>query len=264
MAFVSIGGYVLHWQEDGVPDGTALVFANSLGTDFRIWDAMLPAFADRYRLIRYDKSGHGLSDLSPATHTLEGHVDDLLALLDHAGVSKAAVIGLSVGGLIAQGLALRVPERISALVLCDTACKIGSEAAWADRIAAVEKSGIAGIADMVLQRWFAASFRAERKTELAGWRNMLVRSPVEGYLATCAAIRDADYTLGVPTLRVRTLCVVGEEDGSTPPSVVRATADLIPGSHFEIITGAGHMPPIEQPAVLAALIARHIEEAGHA
>ena len=264
MAFVSIGGHVLHWQGDGSPDRPALVFANSLGTDFRIWDALLPAFADRYRLIRYDKSGHGLSDLSPATRTLEGHVDDLLALLDHAGVGKVGVIGLSVGGLIAQGLALRAPERVAALVLCDTACKIGTEAAWAERIAAIEKSGIAGIADMVLQRWFAAGFRANRTTDLAGWRNMLVRSPVEGYLATCAAIRDADYTLQVPTLRMPTLCVVGEEDGSTPPDVVRATAGLIPGARFEIITGAGHMPPIEQPAVLATLIARHIEEAGHA
>jgi len=263
MAFVSIGTHVLHWQGDGSPDRPALVFANSLGTDFRIWDALLPALADRYRLIRYDKSGHGLSDLSPAARTLDGHVDDLLALLDHAGVGKAGVIGLSVGGLIAQGLALRAPERVAALVLCDTACKIGSETAWAERIAAVEKSGIAGIADMVLQRWFAAGFHANRATDLAGWRNMLVRSPLEGYLAACAAIRDADYTLQLPTLRVPTLCVVGEEDGSTPPDIVRATADLIPGARFEIIAGAGHMPPIEQPAVLAALIARHLEEAGH-
>ena len=264
MAFAAIGASVLHWQEDGAPDRPALVFANSLGTDFRIWDALLPAFADRYRLIRYDKSGHGLSDLTPGTARLEGHVEELLALLDHAGVAKVGVIGLSVGGLIAQGLALRSPERVAALVLCDTACKIGTEAAWADRIAAVEKSGVAGIADMVMQRWFAASFHAKRATELAGWRNMLVRSPVDGYLATCAAIRDADYTLGVPTLAMPTLCVVGDEDGSTPPAVVRATADLIPGARFEIIENAGHMPPIEQPAKLAALIQRHLEEAGHA
>lgn len=264
MAFLLRGERVLHWRSDGPNDRPAVVFANSLGTDFRIWDAMLPALADRYRLIRYDKAGHGLSDTAAGPHALEDHVEDLLAVLDAAEVRAAAIVGVSFGGLIAQGVALWAPGRVTALVLCDTAARIGSPALWEARIAAIGASGLAAIADGILERWFSAGFRRDRTTELAGWRNMLVRTPADGYAATCAAIRDADLTGAVAAIRAPALCLVGDEDGATPPDIVRATAALIPGARFEIIPGAGHLPCIEQPALLADLILHHLAEAGHA
>jgi 3-oxoadipate enol-lactonase len=262
MAFIRANGIVLHHQVLGQVDAPALVFNNSLGSDFRIWQEVAPTFADRFRVVLYDKRGHGLSDAPSRPYTMDDHTDDLLALLDHLKVESAALVGLSVGGMIAQRAAVRAPERVKALVLCCTAAKIGTPELWADRISAVESSGIEPIAENVLQRWFTPEFRETRKDEVSGWRNMLVRMPAHGYAGTCAAIRDADLTADAGRIAVPTLCVAGDQDGSTPADLVRGTANLIPGARFELIEGSGHIPCIEKPAVLTQLIEKHLQEAG--
>lgn len=261
MAFMRANGIVLHYRVVGKADGPTLVFLNSLGSDLRIWQEVAPAFTDRFRVVLYDKRGHGLSDAPPAPYTMDDHADDLLALLDRVQVSTAVLIGLSVGGMIAQRIAVRAPERVAALVLCDTAAKIGAPEMWVERIAAVETDGIGSIADRILERWFTPEFRTNRVEDYTGWKNMLVRIPAHGYSGTCASIRDADLTMDAGKINVATLCVVGDQDGSTPPDLVRHTADLIPGARFEVITNAGHIPCIEQPAVLTRLIEEHLREA---
>ena len=193
---------------------------------------------------------------------MDDHTDDLFALLDHLKIDTAALVGLSVGGMIAQRAAVRVPQRVRALTLCCTAAKIGTPETWAERISAVDQGGVEAVVEGVLQRWFTPSFRQNRPDECAGWRNMLVRTPSHGYAGTCAAIRDADLTADAARINIPTLCVAGDQDGSTPADVVRHTADLIPGAHFELIESAGHIPCVEQPAVLARLIADHLREAG--
>jgi 3-oxoadipate enol-lactonase len=263
MAFIRANGIVLHHQVVGIRGAPAVVFANSLGSDFRIWQAIVPSFADRYRVVLYDKRGHGLSDAPLGPYTIDDHADDLLALLDYLQIENAALVGLSVGGMIAQRIAVKAPARVRALVLCDTAVKIGTPDSWAERIAAIGKSGIEGIADGVIQHWFTPSFRDERRDEWAGWRNMLVRNPTQGYIGTCAAVHDADLTEDATHIAVPTLCMVGDQDGSTPPDLVRRTADLIPNARFEIIEGAGHIPCIEQPDAVARLIEHHLREARH-
>jgi len=262
MAFARINGIVLHHQVAGPSDGPVLVFINSLGSDFRIWQEVVPAFADRFRVVLYDKRGHGLSDAPPAPYTIDEHADDLLGLLDHIGIGRFSLVGLSVGGLISQRLAVRCPERIQTITLCCTAAKIGTPELWAERIAGVENGGIEPLADNVLQRWFTPLFRQTHAAELAGWRNMLVRTPAHGYAGTCAAIRDADLRSDAGRITIPTLCVAGDQDGSTPPDLVQGTADLIPGARFALIDGAGHIPCIEKPAVLSALIKEHLQEAG--
>lgn len=262
MAFVRANGIVLHHQATGRSDAPALVFNNSLGSDFRIWQTVAPAFADRFRVVLYDKRGHGLSDAPSPPYTLDDHTDDLLALLDHLKVESAALVGLSVGGMIAQRAAVRAPGRVGALVLCCTAAKIGAPELWAERISAVEKGGIEPIADNVLQRWFTPDFRKTCPDEVAGWRNMLVRITAHGYAGTCAAIRDADLTADAGRIDIPTLCIAGDQDGSTPAEVVRNTASLIPGARFELIEGCGHIPCIEKPVALAQLIQNHLQEAG--
>ena len=261
MAFTRANGIVLHTQVLGQPHGPALVFINSLGSDLRIWQDVVPDFLDRCRVVLYDKRGHGLSDAPPAPYTMDDHTDDLLALLDHLNIESAALVGLSVGGMIAQRMAVRVPHRVRALTLCCTAARIGTAQTWAERIAAVERGGIEAVVEAVLQRWFTPAFRETRPDECAGWRNMLVRTPAHGYAGTCAAIRDADLTADAARIAAPTLCVAGDQDGSTPPDLVRGTADLIPGARFELIRSAGHIPCVEQPAVLARLIDRHLREA---
>ncbi len=263
MAFIRANGIVLHHQVIGKPGAPALVFSNSLGSDFRIWQEVAPAFADRFRVVLYDKRGHGLSDAPPAPYTMDDHTDDLLALLDRLGIGNAALVGLSVGGMIAQRAAVRAPDRVTALVLCCTAAKIGTPQLWAERISAVERSGgIGPIAENVLERWFTPDFREKRRDDLAGWRNMLVRIPAHGYAGTCAAIRNADLTADAGRIAAPTLCVAGDQDGSTPPDVVRSTASLVPGARFELIDGCGHIPCVEKPAVLGRLIHNHLRETG--
>ncbi|MBP0617306.1 3-oxoadipate enol-lactonase [Jiella mangrovi] len=260
MPFDRINGIVLHHRVDGPEGAPALVLINSLGTDYRIWDAVVPHLADRYRVIRYDKRGHGLSEVPPAPYRMDDHSADLLALLDHHGVERAFVVGLSIGGQIALGLAARNDRRLAGLVMMDTAHKIGDEAGWNGRIAAIEKDGIAAIAEQILTRWFTPAFRSPDNAAFTGYSSMLVNTPAEGYLGSCAALRDADHTETARNLKVPTLCMVGDQDGSTPPDLVRSCADLIDGARFEIVAGAGHLPCIERPEVTARLVGAFADE----
>jgi 3-oxoadipate enol-lactonase len=213
-----------------------------------------------FRLLRYDLRGHGLSDAPPAAYTIPDHVADLVALLAARGIDRAIVIGLSVGGQIAQGLAASHPGSVRGLILCDTAHRIGTNDMWQARIDAVRAGGIAAIADAILTRWFSQAFRDRSPNELAGYRNMLIRTPVEGYLGTCAALRDADLTASTSRLTHPALCLVGAEDGATPPELVRSMSALIRNASFEIVPEAGHLPCIEQPDLIARRIRTFAKE----
>lgn len=263
MAFARIKQVLLHYRLAGPRDAPVLALANSLGTDARIWDAVIDLLADRYRILSYDKRGHGLSDAPAGDYTINDHVKDLSGLLDHLGIERLALAGVSVGGIIGQRFALLHPERLSALILCDTVAKVGDAAMWNSRIDAVRNQGLASIADAVMVRWFTDSFRRGRQDELAGWRTMFERMPVDGYAGTCAALRDADLRDTVADIAVPTLVVVGDQDLSTPPELVRELAESIPGARFEIIAGSGHIPSIEQPQALAALMMQFLNEVGH-
>ncbi|MEL6765765.1 MAG: 3-oxoadipate enol-lactonase [Pseudomonadota bacterium] len=250
---VSVNGVILNAALAGPKDAPAIVFSNSLGTDLRAWDPLLPHLPEGWRHLRYDKRGHGLSSLPEEGWSIQDLADDLDALMAAMGVETAVIVGLSVGGLIAQALATRHPSRVRALVLCDTAARIGTEQMWNDRIAAIEAGGIAALTDATMERWFTPAFRAHAPG-LEPWRNMMLRTPAAGYLATCRAIRDADYRAEAARLTVPSLAICGEADGSTPPELVRQTAELIPGCRFELIRDAGHIPCVEQPAALGRVI----------
>lgn len=262
MAFARVNGTTLHWQDRGLRHAPPVICLNSLGTDLRLWDDVAGRLADRWRVILSDKRGHGLS-----TGTTPFSIDDLavdvLALADHLGLKRFAVIGLSIGGLIAQALALMAPDRVAALVLTNTAARIGTAESWAARIAAVEAGGLKGIAEGVLVRWFTAAYRDSQPDTLAAWRRMLLAMPAEGYAAACAALAEADLTPRIGAIAVPTLVAVGDADEATPPDLVRATATAIPGARFALIPECGHIPPAEQPARLADLISGHLTECGH-
>jgi 3-oxoadipate enol-lactonase len=181
-------------------------------------------------------------------------VSDLAGLCDELGIRKATFCGLSVGGLVCQGLWKARPDLFRKLVLCDTAPQIGSPAIWSERIAGIEKGGLESAADNAMARWFTPAFHEDRADELAGYRLMMTRQSVAGYLSTCAALRDTDFSAVLPTITVPTLTIVGDQDGSTPPDTVKKGADLIPGARFEIIEDCAHLPCIEQPEALAELI----------
>lgn len=255
MQFAHLNGVTLHYQLIGAPAGRpVIVFSNSLGTDFRIWRDVIVRLAGDFAIVTYDKRGHGLSDVGEAPYSMDDHVGDLEALLDHLEVRNAVICGVSVGGMIAQGLYARRRDLVRALILSDTAPKIGTEEMWNARIEAIEDGGIASISEPILERWFVQDFRRADNPEFAGYRNMLTRTPTDGYTGTCAAIRDADYTEQAKQIGVPTLCVVGEEDGSTPPELVLDMARSIPGANYETIKGAGHLPCIEKPDIMAEMM----------
>ncbi|MCU0791132.1 MAG: alpha/beta fold hydrolase [Nitratireductor sp.] len=206
MQMASVNGIAIHYRDEGPSHAPALVFVNSLGTDFRIWDGVVEALGERFRMIRYDKRGHGLSDAPPAPYEMSDHVSDLEALLDMLGAGEVVAVG------------------------------------------------IAAIKDVVMERWFSPSFRRSQPAALSVCSNMLVRQPVSGYSGTCAALRDTDNTELVKALKMPVLLLVGSNDGSTPPDLVRSTHDLIPGSRFVVLDGPGHIPCVEAPEETARLI----------
>ncbi len=251
MQFARINGVTLHFQTIGATDvRPLLVFVNALGTDFRIWRDVVVRLAGECAMLTYDKRGHGLSDVGEARYSLQRHVDDLAGLLDHLGASDAIVCGLSVGGQIAMGLYGSRPDLVRALILCDTAHKVGDAEFWNARIEAVVTEGIEAIADALLERWFALEFRRRDYPALAGYRNMLIRQPVAGYIGTCEVVRDTDLGVAAARIAAPTLCLVGDADISTPPALMATLARLIPGARCEIIKGAGHLPCVEQPVLL--------------
>jgi 3-oxoadipate enol-lactonase len=263
LKFKTIDGVTLHYTRKGREQTTPLVFINSLGTDLRIWDTVAASFADRFMLIRYDKRGHGLSDCPSGPYTIRQHTNDLTGLLEQLQVESAVMIGVSVGGMIAIDYTASYPQRVKALILSDTAAKIGTPDMWNERISLLRENGISHIAGAILARWFSPAFAGQYPAAYRGYYNMLTRTPLEGYIATCEAIRDADLSDVVPSIEVPTLVVNGAEDGATPPDLVRGLTEALPNARFDLIEQAGHIPSIEQPAVLTAKIDQFLKENGY-
>lgn len=262
MLMADLGDVRLHYRLDGDPDGAPLVLVNSLGTDLRLWDKVVALLPPGLRILRFDMRGHGLSEAPPAPYRMGALIRDLERLMDHLGLRDGVVVGLSIGGMVAQGLAVKRLDLVRALVLSNTGAKIGTPDLWQQRIDALAVSGIEGLADAVMARWFAPAFRAT--PEAQGWRNMLVRTPLAGYAGGAAAIAGADFYAATAQLRLPALGIAGTEDRATPPDLVRETLDLIPGSRFALIRGAGHLPCVDQPEIYAAHLTQFLREIGHA
>ncbi len=263
MTFASSSFGVVHYRSAGPAHAPAIILGHALGTDSRIWNGVVDELSRDYGVIAYDLRGHGLSSVPQPPYRLDQLAADVLDLADHLSLDRFALAGVSVGGLVAQRFALDHPDRLAGLVLCNTAARIGDDALWNARIGAVEAGGLEAIADGVLMRWFPAALREGRQDEIAGWRNMLLRSPVPGYVGTCAALRDADLTAEIAGIAMPTLVVAGEDDQSTPVALVRGTAKRLPAAQFEIIARAGHLPCIDRPDELARLMRGYLAEVGH-
>jgi len=261
MHMADLGNVRLHYRIDGDPDGAPVVFSNSLGTDLRLWDAILPLLPEGLKIIRYDKRGHGLSSLPAAPYSMDDLVGDAEALLDHLNVRDCLFVGLSIGGMIGQGLAAKRLDLVRAMVLSNTGAKISTPDVWAARIGEVNANGIEPLADAVMERWFSRAFRATPDLEI--WRNMLIRQPAQGYSGCSSAISGTDLYTPTSGLRLPVLGIAGDQDGSTPPDLVRETAQLVPGSKFRLIRNSGHLPCVEQPAAYGAILTEFLRETGH-
>lgn len=261
MPVLELDDVALNYQVDGDPDGVPVVFSNSLGTDLHLWDPIMPLLPNGLRIVRYDKRGHGTSTVPPAPYTMGGLVRDVEQLMDHLQIKDAMFVGLSIGGLIAQGIAKKRSDLVRAMVLSNTGAKIGTVDMWQQRIDDIGASGLEAAADTVMQRWFSPKFCAS--PECVPWRTMLAETPLEGYLGCSAAIQGTDFFASTATLQVPTLGIAGSDDGATPADLVRETVDLVKGSQFHLIRSAGHLPCVEKPEEYARVLTQFLRDTGH-
>jgi 3-oxoadipate enol-lactonase len=196
-----------------------------------------------------------------APYTMGALVRDTERALDALSVRDAVFVGLSLGGLIAQGLAVKRPDLVRALVLSNTAAKIGTPSIWAERIAAVRQGGMPAVSEATIARWFPRPFRDG--AEAAVWRQRLEATPAEGWIGAASAIAGTDFYTTTATLTLPALVIAGSEDGSTPPDLVRETAELIRDHRFALLRRTGHLPPVDRPDAFAATLATFLLDIGH-
>ncbi|MDJ0390487.1 alpha/beta fold hydrolase [Roseomonas sp. E05] len=252
--FLRIADHLAHCVTEGPADAPSLLLLHSIGTTHNVWDPQVPALARRFRVIRPDLRGHGLSGVTPGEYSMQGLARDAQALLDTLGVAQAHVAGLSIGGRIAQQLAADAPERVTSLMLIDTALEFPDPATWQARIEAVRAEGTQVLADAVMPRWV----RYPEAPAGEGLRWMLLRTDRFGYAAAAAALRDARAEEVCGRIQAPTTVIVGELDPVVPPAVTAALRAAIPGARLATIPGTHHIPNYEAPEALTAAMLAHL------
>jgi 3-oxoadipate enol-lactonase len=237
-------------------EGSPVVLSHALGLDLGMWDGLAATLAPRHEVLRYDHRGHGGSAVPAGPYRMNELVDDAARVIREWGVGPVTWVGLSLGGMVGQGLAIRHPELVRSLVLANTTARYpeAAQAAWAQRIAAVEQGGLQAIADMVMERYFHAGFRSNQPQALAAFRAALLRTSAAGYAATCHAVREVDWLDRLPQLRCPTLVIAGALDVGAPVAMSQAIAERIPGAKLEVLAEASHLSVAEQPQRFAALV----------
>ena len=243
----------IYWKLEGAADAPVLVLLNSIGTDMGLWDTTLPHLLPAFRTLRIDTRGHGASDVPPGDYTLAMLAADVVAVMDAAGVARAAIAGVSLGGMIAMQLACDAPGRVSALALVCTSATMDADA-WEQRIAAVRAGGTAAIADVAMGRFLSPRFAATHAAVADGIRRGLAGMAADGYAGAGAAIRDMALIGRLPHLALPVLVVAGDRDTSTPFAGHGETiAAAIPSAQI-VHLDAAHLAPVEAPAPLAAAL----------
>jgi 3-oxoadipate enol-lactonase/4-carboxymuconolactone decarboxylase len=259
--FTDITGLTVHVQQEGPPGGPVLLLLHSLATNLHVWDAQAGALSGGFRIVRLDLRGHGLTGVTAGPYSIDGLADDVLAVMDALGHRRFCVAGLSIGGLIAQSMARRAPDRVASLVLCDTALAIPPASMWRERAATVRAHGTAAVADAVLARWMTAANADSAAAR--GLRAMLLATRREGYAAACEAIAALAPDQATTPITAPTLVLVGDQDAATTPADAEALAAAIPGAQLHVIADAAHIAPVERPeAVTAAMAAFLVRPAG--
>lgn len=224
----------------------ALVFSNSLGTNYGMWQQQFNALKEQFFVVCYDTRGHGASSTPQGPYSLQQLGEDVIHLLDHLKIQRAAFCGISMGGLTGQWLAIHYPERFSHVVVCNTAAKIGQEQAWLDRAALVRSQGLQSIADSAASRWFTAPFIQSHTAVVSNLQNDLAAGSAEGYANCCAALAKADVREQLKDITVPVLIVAGQQDPVTTVADAQFMQSQIPNSQLVEID-ASHISNVEQP-----------------
>ena len=247
MPFIETKDLRMYYELDGPASAPALALSNSLGTNLSLWDAQLPVFAQNFRLLRYDSRGHGRTSAPQGAYSVEMLARDLLQLLDALNLQRVNFCGLSIGGMTGMWLAVNAPQRLQKLILSNTAPKIGKLETWNERIRAVREGGTKAVAQQVVERWFTPGFRANHPDQIAKTRHMIETTSTDGYVGSCAAVRDFDFWQNVSAIRTQTLVIAGTHDQSVPASDAQKLAKQIKGARY-IEFPAAHISNLEAAA----------------
>ena len=246
MPMVDADGCRLNVAVEGRDGGPTLMLSNSLGTTLQMWEPQMAALTKVFRVIRYDRRGHGKSDLGTTPYTMERFGRDVLAILDDLNIAKTHWCGLSMGGMVGQWLGANAPHRFDKLVLSNTASYYPDPTNWDNRIKAVTDGGLTAIADGVMNSWFTADFREREPQVVERMKTMLKATPVQGYLACCEALRTLDLRASLPKIENPTLVIAGRHDPATPLAAGEFIRSQIPRASLTILDAA-HISNVEQP-----------------
>lgn len=248
-----------HHIVTGPEDAPALVLSNSIGSSLAMWDPQAAPLAERFRLIRYDTRGHGESPVPSGPYELADLGQDVLELLDHLGIERAHLAGLSLGGMTGMWLGTHAPERLGRLVLLCTSARLGPPETWADRARTVREHGTAAVAEGGVGRWLTEGFRAQHPDTAERLQAMIAAQPDEGYAACCGVIERMDQVADLPSISATTLVIAGAQDPATPPEHAERIVAGIPGSRLAVLDPAAHLANVEQPEAVTRLILEHLE-----
>jgi len=246
---IQANGISVNYTFDGPANAPVVTLSNSLATNLGMWEPTLPALTSRFRVLRYDTRGHGQTEAPRGAYTLEQLAEDALGLLRALDVQRTHWVGLSLGGMIGQTLALKAPDALMSLSLCDTSSRLPADAKpmWDERIRTAETKGMEPLVESTLARWFTAPFRERHKDVVDRVATMIRTTPVAGYAGCCQAIAALNLTDRLSAIKLPTVVIVGEDDPGTPVAASRVIADNIKGARLDIIPAAAHLSNMEQP-----------------
>ena len=261
---IAVNGTQINYDVSGPAGAPVIVMSHSLASSRVMWDPQLPELSGKYRVVRFDTRGHGLSGVPSGAYTVDQLGDDALALMDALKIAKAHWIGLSMGGVIGQNIALRRPERLASLALCNTLARVAAEArpVWAGRIAMAEAEGVAPMVDTTMQRWFTQPYLQKNTPELQTIRAEFLNTPRGGYVGCCHALSTLDYLDRLTAVKTPTLVIVGRQDMGTPVAMSEAIAAKIAGSKLVVVENAAHLGNVEQPEIYTRELLGLIQRAG--
>src|SRR3954464_758639 len=243
-------GCLLNVSIEGRDSGPTLMLSNSLGCTLEMWEPQMAALTKQFRVIRYDRRGHGKSSVPAGPYSMQRFGRDVLAILDDLNIARTHWCGLSMGGMVGQWLGANAPERFDRIVLSNTACYYPDPTNWLNRIKAVKEGGIAAVADTVIAGWLTADFR-EREPEItARMKAMLKASSQIGYVACCEALSTLDQRALLPRVKSPTLVIAGRQDPATPVAAGEFIRSQIPGAGMTLLDAA-HISNVEQPQAFA-------------
>jgi 3-oxoadipate enol-lactonase len=246
MPMIDADGCPLNVEVDGSIGAPVLMLSNSLGTDLHMWDDQAGEWAKHFRLVRYDRRGHGKSGLTPGPYSMERLGRDVLAILDALKIAKTSWCGLSMGGMVGQWLGANAPDRIEKLILSNCTDYYPDKGPWNDRLKLISEKGLAHIVSGNMERWFTKGFRDTHPEVIARFTEMFLATNLDGYIACGQAVRDMDHRALLPRIKAPTLIIAGRQDPATTLAMGESMRDRIPGAKLAVIDAA-HISNAEQP-----------------